>query len=71
MEHTQEPYLFKVGDRVTRKKVNAFRYSPDIIGTIVEIKEGKRYRIQWDEKASTGQQHSTISERFLMKVTTE
>ncbi len=59
--------LFKPEDRVTRKKIGAFRYSTGN-GTVKEIRDGNRCYIKWDDKASTGQQHSTVSERFLMKV---
>lgn len=61
--------LFKLNDRVTRKNVNAFRYMQGIDGRVVSIKPGNRCYIKWDIQASTGQQHSTISERFLRKIT--
>lgn len=59
----------KIGDRVTRKKINAFRYSVGN-GTVVSIEEDKRIKVRWDKKASNGQQHSTIQEKFLIKLTT-
>lgn len=55
----------KVGDRVTRKNVNAFRYMQGINGTVVSITYDKRCFIKWDIKANTGQQHSTINPKFL------
>lgn len=54
---------FKIGYRVTRKPVNNFSRD-GMIGTIVEELEN-RSKIKWDKKASTGQQHSTIQNRFL------
>ena len=66
-----EKMQFKVGDRVTRRKVNAFRYNLGYIGTVVEIKKDGRCFIKWDEKSGKygipgiGQQHSTINPKFL------
>jgi hypothetical protein len=58
---------FSQGDRVTRKKVNAFRYSEGN-GTVVSINPDGRVFIKWDKVASTGQQHSTIQPKFLHKI---
>lgn len=57
--------VFKIGDRVTRKPVNNFDRS-GMKGIIVEI-NGNRNKIKWDEKQDTGQQHSTIQSKFLIK----
>lgn len=54
-----------VGDRVKRSDKQAFRYSKGE-GTVIEITQDDRCKIKWDEKASTGQQHSTIQKRFLI-----
>jgi len=58
----------KVGDRVTRKNVNAFRYMQGIKGIIVEITYDGRNKIKWDVKNKTGQQHSTIQTKFITKL---
>lgn len=62
--------LLKVGDKVTRKNINAFRYMQGIIGEIVEKTTDGRNKIKWEVVASNGQQHSTIQDKFLIKVTT-
>jgi hypothetical protein len=56
-----------IGDRVKRKRVNAFRYSEYNEGEIIEVL-GTRYKIKWDKPASTGQKHSTIDKRFLDRI---
>lgn len=61
---------FKVGDKVTRKNINAFRYMQGIVGEIVEKTPDGRNKIKWEVIASNGQQHSTIQDKFLNKVTT-
>lgn len=58
---------FEKGDRVTRAKINAFRYGKGN-GTIVEIKKDGRNKIKWDDVNTTGQQHSTIQSKFLVKL---
>jgi hypothetical protein len=58
----------EIGDRVKRRPVNAFRYSSDNIGTVVGKTTDGRNKIKWDIKAKTGQQHSTIQSRFLIKM---
>jgi hypothetical protein len=59
--------VFSIGDRVTRKPVNNFDRS-GMKGTIVAITPDYRNKIKWDEKQRTGQQHSTIQSKFLIKV---
>ena len=59
---------FKVNDRVTRKPIQAFKYMQGITGTIINIDKWGKCKIKWDIKASTGQQHSTIDQRFLIKL---
>lgn len=61
-----EAYRFKVGDRVKRAQVNAFKYHREMTGTIVEITYDGRNKIKWDEKNTTGQQHSTVLSKFLV-----
>ena len=65
-EEVIEGNKFEVGDRVTRAKINAFRYGKGN-GVIVEITHDGRNKIKWDEVNTTGQQHSTIQSRFLVK----
>lgn len=57
---------FRIGDRVTRKPVNNFDRS-GMKGTIVAITYDYRNKIKWDEKQRTGQQHSTIQSKYLIK----
>ena len=58
---------FKVGDKVTRKNVNAFRYMQGINGVIVEKTIDGRNKIKWPVIQSNGQQHSTIQDKYLIK----
>ena len=59
--------VFKIGDRVTRKPVNNFDRS-GMQGTIVAITFYYRNKIKWDVKQKTGQQHSTIQSKYLIKI---
>ena len=61
----------KVGDRVTRSKLNAFRYHREMNGTVISITHDNRCYIKWDEKNTTGQQHSTVNPKFLILLTTQ
>lgn len=56
---------FTPGERVTRKQVNAFQYHRYQEGTIIEKTPEGRNKIKWDDKTDTGQQHSTIQDKFL------
>lgn len=58
--------VFEINDRVTRKPVNNFNRS-GMKGTIVQIMNDGRNYIKWDIKQPTGQQHSTIQSKFLIK----
>ena len=40
------------------------------VGTVIEVK-GDCRKIKWDEKASTGQQHSTVNVKKLRAPTPE
>lgn len=59
---------FKVGDKVTRKNINAFKYMQGINGEIVEKTSDGRNKIKWEVKASNGQCHSSIKDDFLIKI---
>ncbi len=56
---------FKTGDKVSRKKTPPpFMCN---VGTIIEIDEYDHCKIKWDEPAKTGQQHSTLNKKILIK----
>lgn len=59
--------MIQVGDRVTRKSKALILLQPTLKGTVIE-KKGERSYIRWDEKASNGQTHSTIQDKYLMKL---
>lgn len=59
---------FEVGDKVTRANINAFRYMQSINGVIVEKTADGRNKIKWDVVAGNGQRHSTIQDRYLIKL---
>lgn len=66
----QSKPVFQVGDKVTRANINAFRYMQSINGEIVEKTKDGRNKIKWEVVAGNGQQHSTIQDRYLIKLTT-
>ena len=63
-----ESHEINIGDRVRRGNINAFRYNQEVSGIVVlKTSDGRNY-IKWYEKASNGQQHSTIQSKFLIKI---
>jgi hypothetical protein len=58
---------FWEGCIVKRNKVWADYFNDHRTGVVVKD-FGERCKIKWDEKASTGQQHSTISKKNLVKL---
>lgn len=58
----------EVGDTVLRKwhwKEN--NTGENVQGKVVEKLSHKRCKIKWNLKASNGQQHTTIQDKFLVK----
>ncbi len=57
---------FKQGDRVRRKKEQEYTCNK---GTVISINDYGKVIVKWDEKASNGQQQSTLDKKVLIHLT--